>query len=60
MPHTTSTSTPSAVERCDRRGARAKARALLEGGGELVFGGHHTREHQYALREQRAHIVAPL
>ena len=39
------------LDRCDRCGARAKTRAVLLSGGELLFCGHHTREHQPALLE---------
>jgi len=38
--------TLSAGDRCDRCGAAAKVRAVLPGGGELVFCGHHA--HKYA------------
>ncbi len=37
---------PSAGDRCDRCGAAAKVRAVLPGGGDLVFCGHHA--HKYA------------
>lgn len=40
-----------AGDRCDRCGARAYAVARLEGGGELLFCGHHWREHGDAVRE---------
>jgi hypothetical protein len=39
------------IDRCDRCGAAAKVRALLEGGGELLFCGHHARAHEDRLRE---------
>lgn len=41
------------VDRCDRCGAQAKARVTLHN-GELLFCGHHYREHAEAL----AHAVA--
>jgi hypothetical protein len=42
---------PFAVsERCDRCGARAKVRAVLTNGGELLFCGHHARAHEESLR----------
>jgi len=41
------------VDRCDRCGAQAKARVRLHA-GELLFCGHHYREHAEAL----AHAVA--
>jgi hypothetical protein len=33
------------LDRCDRCGAAALLRASLAGGGELLFCGHHAREH---------------
>ncbi|MGI8816893.1 MAG: DUF7455 domain-containing protein [Pseudonocardia sp.] len=38
------------IDRCDRCGAAAKVRALLDG-GELLFCGHHARAHEERLRE---------
>ena len=38
-------------DRCDRCGAAAQVRALLPGGGELMFCGHHARRHESRLRE---------
>jgi len=40
-----------AAERCDRCGARAKVRAVLASGGELLFCGHHARAHEDRLRQ---------
>ena len=40
----------SAVDRCDRCGARAYLRAVLPSGGALLFCAHHAREHEAALR----------
>ncbi|WP_219414390.1 DUF7455 domain-containing protein [Pseudonocardia nigra] len=40
----------TAHDRCDRCGAAAKVRASLPTGGELLFCGHHAREHSAALR----------
>ena len=40
----------SAVDRCDRCGARAYLRAVLPSGGALLFCAHHAREHAAALR----------
>jgi hypothetical protein len=37
--------TLTAVDRCDRCGARAYVRARLSSGGELLFCAHHGREH---------------
>ncbi|NLT53452.1 MAG: hypothetical protein GXX79_02550 [Actinomycetales bacterium] len=46
----------NAADRCDRCGARAYVRALLPGGGELLFCAHHGREHEAALRARDAEI----
>ena len=37
------------LDRCDRCGAPAQARAHLPHGGDLLFCGHHLREHRAAL-----------
>jgi hypothetical protein len=49
-----STSTPSLGpgDRCDRCGAKAQVRAILPSGFDLMFCGHHAREHEAALIEQ--------
>lgn len=39
------------IDRCDRCGAAAKVRAVLDGGGELLFCGHHARAYEDRLRE---------
>jgi hypothetical protein len=36
---------------CDRCGARAKVQAVLWTGGELLFCGHHAREHASRLQD---------
>ena len=41
----------TAADRCDRCGAQAYVRVVLSAGGELLFCGHHGREHRDALRE---------
>lgn len=41
----------TAVDRCDRCGAQAYLRVLLQAGGELLFCAHHAREHGDKLRE---------
>lgn len=38
-------------DRCDRCGAAAQVKALLPAGGELLFCGHHAREHAPRLHE---------
>jgi len=39
----------TALDRCDRCGARAYVRVLLSGGLELLFCAHHKRQHASAL-----------
>jgi hypothetical protein len=46
----------TAVDRCDRCGAAAQVRAILSTGGELLFCGHHAREHETKLKEMAADI----
>jgi hypothetical protein len=66
----TTTSTPTApaataaatapltrLDRCDRCRAAARVRALLPSGGELLFCGHHAREHGLGLRAAGATLV---
>ena len=38
------------TDRCDRCGAQAYIRVVLAGGGDLLFCGHHGREHEESLR----------
>ena len=40
----------SAADRCDRCGAQARVRVTLAG-GDLLFCGHHAKEHEPRLRE---------
>jgi hypothetical protein len=46
----------TAADRCDRCGAAAKVRAVLQSGGELLFCGHHARAHADRLRELHVDI----
>jgi hypothetical protein len=46
----------TAVDRCDRCGARAYVRVMLAAGGELLFCAHHGRAHADALRARSAEI----
>ncbi|MFE2758146.1 hypothetical protein ACFXGA_39730 [Actinosynnema sp. NPDC059335] len=46
----------TAADRCDRCGAAAQVRAVLPSGGELLFCGHHAREHSSKLRELAAEL----
>ena len=47
----------TAADRCDRCGARAYVRVILQGGGELLFCAHHGRAHEDALRTREAEIL---
>lgn len=47
----------TALDRCDRCGAQAYVRVMLTSGGELMFCGHHGREHDARLREVAAAIT---
>ena len=42
---------PPAGERCDRCGAAAKVRAVMPGGGDLVFCGHHANKYAAKLEK---------
>lgn len=44
----------TAADRCDRCGAAAVVRAVLPKGGELLFCGHHAKEHSARLEEVAA------
>ncbi len=48
--------TLTAADRCDRCGAQAYVRARLASGGELLFCGHHGREHLPKLQHLATHI----
>jgi hypothetical protein len=51
QPGTLSRPALTSADRCDRCGAAAKVRAVLQSGGELLFCGHHARAHADKLRE---------
>lgn len=53
---TTAPAPLSGLDRCDRCGARAKVRAILLSGRELLFCGHHARQHGPKLVEQGTEI----
>ncbi|GLW66644.1 hypothetical protein Arub01_48880 [Actinomadura rubrobrunea] len=44
------------ADRCDRCGAQAYVRAVLAGGGDLLFCAHHGRKYAEALRAIGADI----
>jgi hypothetical protein len=48
---TPDTTTAAAGERCDRCGAAAKVRAVLPGGGDLVFCQHHANRFRAELEK---------
>jgi hypothetical protein len=64
MTDTTATLAPAeqtpaltAWDRCDRCGAQAYVRALLPGGGDLVFCKHHGTAYEESLRKIAVRIV---
>ena len=46
----TQTAPLTASDRCDRCGAQAYVQVVLVSGGDLLFCGHHAREHLAKLR----------
>lgn len=46
-------------DRCDRCGAGARVLAVLDGGGELLFCGHHGRAYRAALAEIAVYLEDP-
>jgi hypothetical protein len=48
----------TALDRCDRCSAQAKVRAVLEH-GELLFCGHHARQHAEVLERVALHVERP-
>lgn len=47
----------TAADRCDRCGAQAFLRVELRSGGELLFCGHHAREHGDKLKALAVNVV---
>lgn len=47
----------TALDRCDRCGAQARVRAVLPGGGDLLFCGHHARLHATALAQVALNVA---
>ncbi|MFT8396309.1 hypothetical protein [Propionibacterium sp.] len=41
----------TAADRCDRCGARAQLKVLLDNGGVLLFCAHHARAHAEKIRQ---------
>jgi hypothetical protein len=56
MPGTLTRPEVTAADRCDRCGAAAIMRAVLRSGAELLFCGHHARQHKTRLRELAAEL----
>jgi hypothetical protein len=54
------TRTLTRQDRCDRCGAAAMLRAVLASGGELMFCGHHAREHGPRLQARGARLSIEL
>ncbi|MFA7266121.1 MAG: hypothetical protein WC054_07395 [Candidatus Nanopelagicales bacterium] len=46
----------TAADRCDRCGATAYVRVVMQSGSELLFCSHHARKHLDALRPLAARI----
>ena len=58
MTTTLAPTTPlSASDRCDRCGAQAYLKVELPSGGELLFCGHHARQHGDKLKEIAVQFV---
>lgn len=47
----------SATDRCDRCGAQAYVRVVLDGGADLLFCSHHWNDHAEKLRPIALEIV---
>jgi hypothetical protein len=56
MSTTLATAPLTAMDRCDRCGAQAYVRVMLESGGELTFCAHHAREYEPRLKAIAAQI----
>ena len=47
----------SATDRCDRCGAQAYVRVVLDGGSDLLFCSHHWNEHENKLRPVAREVI---
>ena len=47
----------TAHDRCDRCGAQAYVKVLLQAGGELMFCAHHARAHGDKLQSVAAEVI---
>lgn len=53
----------TAADRCDRCSAQARVRAIMPGGGDLIFCNHHAQQYEEQLRKIAVRIIdstAPL
>ncbi|MCW4353300.1 hypothetical protein ONR57_08325 [Hoyosella sp. YIM 151337] len=57
MTATATTVRLTAIDRCDRCGARARVLATLPSGGELLFCQHHANEYTAKLTELEANVA---
>ena len=48
---------PTAVDRCDRCGARGTTRIILDSGGDLVFCAHHARKYDATIQAVAVDVV---
>ncbi|GGC59853.1 hypothetical protein IEU95_06020 [Hoyosella rhizosphaerae] len=58
MTATATTVRLTASDRCDRCGARARVRATLPSGGELLFCQHHANQFEDGLAKAAANVDA--
>lgn len=47
----------TAADRCDRCSARAHVRAIMPGGGDLLFCNHHAQQYEEQLRKVAVRII---
>lgn len=47
----------TAFDRCDRCGAQAYVKVVLQAGGELMFCAHHARANEDALRPLTSEVI---
>ena len=48
----------TAADRCDRCGARATTRVILDSGSDLLFCGHHTRQYDATITAVAAEVIS--
>lgn len=48
----------TAADRCDRCSAQARVRAIMPGGGDLMFCNHHAQKYEEQLRKVAVRIIA--